>query len=270
MLVSIVTPVFNCKDYIEESILSVIAQKTGEVEYIIYDGGSTDGTCDIINKYKTKIDLFVSEPDTGQANALNKSIKRARGQYILWLNADDLLEKGMLAGLITELAKLDHQDVLVGNLVLFSNKGRYSISKPSLKKDFFNYILNDHRSNLINSTLYPKEHFEKNGYFMENFHFAFDYENYLRLAKNYSFIHYDTTIVRFRKHNNAKSTKNYFEFDREIYNIRKMYHGKLLSKNNLISAMRFFYCYLLLKPMTFLGINMDYALFYFYSGKADR
>lgn len=89
--ISIITAVFNRVDKIEQSILSVVNQTYDNIEYIIIDGGSTDGTVDIIKKYKNRISYWISEPDNGLYNALNKGIKVATGEYIQVIGSDDCL-----------------------------------------------------------------------------------------------------------------------------------------------------------------------------------
>ena len=88
-LVSIITVVFNGEKYLEETILSVINQSYGNIEYIIVDGGSTDGTLNFIKKYEDKIDYWISEPDNGIYDAMNKAISIANGEYINFMNAGD-------------------------------------------------------------------------------------------------------------------------------------------------------------------------------------
>ena len=94
--ISIITPCFNAVKYIEQTILSIINQDYDNIEYIIIDGGSTDGTVDIIKKYEDKVSYWISEPDKGQSDAINKGIAVATGDIFNWINADDFLEKGIL------------------------------------------------------------------------------------------------------------------------------------------------------------------------------
>jgi glycosyltransferase involved in cell wall biosynthesis len=90
-IISIITVVFNASLVLEETVLSVLKQKDAAVEYIIIDGGSTDGTIDVIKKYQDRISDWVSEPDTGIYDAMNKGIMRANGKYICFINTGDLL-----------------------------------------------------------------------------------------------------------------------------------------------------------------------------------
>jgi len=97
--ISIVTPVFNQVEYLEETILSILNQNYPNLEYIIIDGGSTDGTVNIIRKYENRLKYWVSEPDQGQYHAINKGFEHSTGDIMGWLNGDDKLVSGALSSI---------------------------------------------------------------------------------------------------------------------------------------------------------------------------
>lgn len=105
---SIVTPSFNQARYLEQTLKSVISQRDQVHEYFVYDAASTDGSIDIIRRYEKQIDGWVSEKDKGQPDAISKGFARATGDYLCWLNSDDLYLPGALAKVRQALA--DHDD----------------------------------------------------------------------------------------------------------------------------------------------------------------
>ncbi len=115
--ISIVTISYNCKDVIEETILSVIGQTYANIEYIIIDGASTDGTLEIINKYKDKIDYLKSESDKGIYDAMNKGLKAASGDYIIFMNAgDSFYNNNVIECFLPQIEKdtiIAHGDIMV-------------------------------------------------------------------------------------------------------------------------------------------------------------
>lgn len=144
--ISIITPCFNAEKYIEQTILSIINQGYDNLEYIIIDGGSTDGTVDIIKKYEDKITYWISEPDNGQSDAINKGIKVATGEVFNWVNADDYLEKNAL-NLVGDFFKNDSINVVCTPTMLFNENGNIRINDYTpIEKGVFG-LLNYHGLN---------------------------------------------------------------------------------------------------------------------------
>lgn len=114
--ISIVTVVFNGAITLESTILSVINQGFKNIEYVIIDGGSTDGTIDIINKYQDKISFWVSEPDKGIYDAMNKGIKHSKGEYIYFLGCDDILIDEFVLEKVSEFL-INKYKVYYGNVI---------------------------------------------------------------------------------------------------------------------------------------------------------
>ncbi len=112
---SIITPSFNQATYLEQTLGSVLSQRDQIHEYFVYDGGSTDGSVDIVKKYAPQIDYWVSEKDKGQPDAIARGFARATGDYLAWLNSDDLYLPGALSKIRAALEAHPNWDVITGN-----------------------------------------------------------------------------------------------------------------------------------------------------------
>ncbi|MDB5115750.1 MAG: putative biosynthesis related glycosyltransferase [Mucilaginibacter sp.] len=161
-LITVVTVVFNFKDEIENTILSIINQSYSNIEYIIIDGGSVDGTLNIINKYKDGIKICVSEPDKGIFDAMNKSLKLATGDFIIFMNAGDTF---CSANTIANIVEMMHEpnSVYYGNAV-FVNKE--NSSQKHRGGYFSKYRLS--KVNMCHQTIfYPKSAYKNNNFDMD-------------------------------------------------------------------------------------------------------
>ena len=134
--ITIVTPSFNQGRYLEQAILSVLAQRSQIHEYFVMDGGSHDGSVDIIRRYSGQIDYWVSEKDAGQADAIRRGFGRATGDVLLWMCSDDLLLSGAITHVQHAWAVCPDLEVLTGDLVLVDRNSRITRAvqyrKPSL------------------------------------------------------------------------------------------------------------------------------------------
>ena len=148
------TVVFNGGKHLEQAILSVITQSYGNFEYVIIDGGSTDETLDIIDKYTEQIDYWLSEPDSGIYEALNKAVKLARGDWLYVLGADDRLCPGSLERIAAYL--LDKSVIYYGNVTMISDGSRYD--------GYFNAYKLMYKNICHQSILYPRRVFDYHRY----------------------------------------------------------------------------------------------------------
>jgi glycosyltransferase involved in cell wall biosynthesis len=122
-LVSIVTPSYNQAEFLEETIRSVLAQDYEPIEYIVVDGGSTDGSVEIIRRYVDRLAWWVSEPDGGQPQGLNKGFARSKGELMGYLNSDDTLLPGAVSRLVAELERDLEALVAYGDVVYVDDRG---------------------------------------------------------------------------------------------------------------------------------------------------
>ena len=174
-LVSIITIVFNSASHLEKSIQSVLSQTYPYSEYIIIDGGSTDGSVDIIKKYESRLAYWVSEEDKGISDAFNKGIARAKGEIVGIINADDWYEKDAIEKVITHARDVD---IVYGDLRLWKNGERDFIVKGSDTYLPMEMTVN-HPTVFVRRNCY-----QKFGLFDEKYKCAMDYELMLRFKFN--------------------------------------------------------------------------------------
>ncbi|WP_396150042.1 glycosyltransferase family 2 protein [Flavobacterium sp.] len=211
--ISVITVVYNAVATLEETILSVINQDFEDFEFIIIDGGSTDGTIEIIKKYQDKITLWISEPDKGIYDAMNKGIKIAKGDYVYFLGGDDLLySNSVLNNICSKL--IDKNKIYYGN-VLFKTRNVIYDGKFSALKIATRNISHQ-------SIFYPREIFNKYSFDTKYKIFA-DYELNLKLYGNssYSFVYMPITVALFNDEGSSGSNILDFCFERDRFEIIK-------------------------------------------------
>lgn len=185
MKISIITVVRNNKNTIKDAIESVIGQTYNKIEYIVIDGSSTDGTLDIIQSYRDKINTFISEPDSGIYDAMNKGIKLATGDVIGFLNSDDFYPTNNVINRVMEEFQRKQVDSIYGDLVYIDSKNinkivRYWKAK-AYKPGFFKKGWHPPHPTFF----VKKEVYEKYGVFNLEFKIAADYELMLRFFEKY-------------------------------------------------------------------------------------
>lgn len=199
---TIITPSYNQGSFIEETILSVLNQGYPNLEYIIIDGGSTDNSVEIIKKYESKLSYWVSEKDKGQSHALNKGLAHATGEFIGWLNSDDVYVRGAFNKAISAF-KCNPDCILVhGDRILLDAK--------SLVYGWGNSgVFNPETSgfNVCSETAFWRSDKRTEGIsFKEELKFAMDLEFFCRLFKLGRFVKLNTYLGYFRAHEESKST----------------------------------------------------------------
>ena len=233
ILVSVITVVFNGEKYLEQTIQSVLSQSYQNIEYIIVDGGSTDGTLDIIRKYDSQLAYWKSEPDKGISDAFNKGIALSTGDLIGILNADDWYEPEAVARMV---AQYEPESVLHGNKQYWNEDGSQAHqARPNLDILPLEMSLN-HPTVFVSKSLY-----EKHGVFDLNYKLAMDYHLLLRLYNaGAKFIHVDHIIANMRL---GGVSANIVGCYREVLRAKNEVFGNKVSH-------RAYYCWTILRYKT--------------------
>src|SRR5271168_5003089 len=161
--ISLVTPVFNSAKYVEQTIESVLAQKYPNLEYFIVDGGSKDGTVEIIRKYESQITGWVSEPDKGMYDALNKGFARTNGEIMGWISATDQLHLGGLAVVGSVFRDLAEVEWITGRPTGFSEDGMTVTTLDIPRWSRYRFLAGANRYIQQESTFWRRKLWEKAG-----------------------------------------------------------------------------------------------------------
>ncbi|MBI3737485.1 MAG: glycosyltransferase [Chloroflexi bacterium] len=203
-LVSIVTPSFNQARYLEAAIQSVLSQDYPRLEYIIVDGGSTDGSVDIIKKYQSRLAWWVSEPDKGQTDALNKGFARAKGDILAWLNSDDTYEPGVVAAAVKFFQNHPEVGMVYGDANYINEAGRVIGKFPAAQTDLRRlrqgYVHIPQQASFFRGNLWREV-----GPLDPSFYFAMDYDLWVRLAARSQLKYVPQTWANFRLHTAGKT-----------------------------------------------------------------
>lgn len=214
--ISVITPSFNQGRFIETTIQSVINQKYPNLEYIVMDGGSTDETKSILEKYDSSIDYWVSEKDNGQSHALNKGFKKANGDILTWINSDDYYEPNALYAMALEFTLDPDVDLVAGICKIYKDDELFTTHQTSCVDGLLplEEILDIDRFWLKGKFFYQPEVFfsrriwnKAGSHVNEDLYYSMDYELWVRFAKYKAKIKViGTPIVNFRLHEEQKTS----------------------------------------------------------------
>lgn len=216
--ISIITPSLNQVNFLEQTITSVLSQNYPNLEYIIIDGGSTDQSVEIIKKYKKHLAYWVSKPDRGQSDAINKGLRKATGEVINWINSDDYYEKGALTA-IADAFRDKEVNAVCGKGKIVRQDGelvRYSRGTD---------VYNDNLAKTIGwaridqpETFFRRQVLKKTGLLNPNLHYVMDkawWINYLLIFGLDGVRKFDDILVNFRLHEASKTVSQSKHFAQE-------------------------------------------------------
>lgn len=225
--ITVITPSFNQGSFIEETILSVLNQKYPYLEYIVIDGGSKDDSVDIIRKYKNRLAYWVSEPDNGQASAINKGLERATGDIVAFLNSDDLYLPGALQVVAYKFAENPGIEWMSGQWIYFSGTGRPLELQDLIVPRNVTQCLFENYQAAQPSHFWRRSLFEKYGVFDQKYRYCFDHEFYVRLLiAKVRCVKVEHPLSAYRLHPGSKSVAEFDGFAKEFSEIRRKYISK--------------------------------------------
>lgn len=215
--VSIVTPSFNQATFLEKTILSVIGQDYPNLEYFVVDGGSTDGSLEIIQKYSNQIQWWVSEKDSGQAEAINKGFSHASGEIIAWVNSDDFYLPGAITQAVQALGENPSAAFVFGEVQVLNENGEtINILKYGdwgLKELMSFHIIGQP------AVFMRREALLRAGMLDTQYHFLLDHQLWLRLASAAEIRYVPQLWAGAHYHAGSKNAARGVEFGREAHRI---------------------------------------------------
>ena len=227
-LVTIVTPSFNQAAYLEETIQSVLAQEYRDIQYILIDGGSMDGSLKVIKKYASRLDYWVSEKDSGQTDALNKGLALTKGKYCGWINADDRLKPNAVAEAVEYLEKNSHVGMVYGDADFIDAKGsvlgKFAARQTDYAKLLKGYVHIPQQSAFWRASLWWQV-----GPLNPDVTFAMDYDLWVRLAKLSKLKYLPKLWAEFRLHQESKTLRNDMRAWEDMLKVHKREGGSAFS-----------------------------------------
>ena len=216
-LVSIITPSYNQAPYLEQTIRSVLEQDYPRIEYIVVDGGSTDNSAEIIQKYADRLAYWISEKDSGQAEAINKGVARANGENVAWLNSDDYYMLNTVSFAVRCFEQNPDVVMVYGDMLAVDGEGQ-TINVLKYKQLALEDLL---CFQIIGqpSVFFRRSALEKTGLLEPSFHFMLDHHLWIRLAQQGRILHVPQVWSAARYHPQAKNRARAAEFGREAFRV---------------------------------------------------
>ena len=205
-LVSIVTPSFNQSEFLEATIQSVLEQDYSRIEYILMDGGSTDGSLDIIQRYADRLAFWLSEPDLGQTDAINKGFARSEGDILAWLNSDDLYDPWAVSEAVEFLSRNPEVGMVYGAAYYIDELGNVIARYPARQTDY-KRLRRGVATIPQQASFFRSKLWDQVGPLDPSFYYAMDYDLWVRISARAPIAFVDTPWAKFRLHGESKSLR---------------------------------------------------------------
>lgn len=261
MKISIVTVTYNCETMIEDTIKSVVTQSYQNKEYVIIDGGSSDNTINIINRYRNDIDIIISEPDKGIFDAMNKALSKTTGDYVIFINAGDRFASNEIISSVFDTDTFIDEDLIYGDVYYETIAGlKLSKAHSIYEKKYSLYDLVFKAQGFSHQSLFTKTNILKSIGFDLNYPIGADYyATYLVFRKgNHKLKYVEQPIAIFNAIKDGASHSS--NFQREIYDERAQMFG--LKRGVLYESIIFFLktVYTMKKKMESIAPNLVRSL----------
>ncbi|MCE1253924.1 MAG: glycosyltransferase [Anaerolineae bacterium] len=214
---SVVTPSYQQALFLEQTMLSVLNQDVEGLEYIVVDGGSTDGSVDIIRRHADRLAWWISEEDEGQADAINKGLRQTRGEIVAWLNSDDVYQPGTLKKVLDYFDR--HPDIgLVYGDVLAIDGANQAINLMRYEDWGLDGLM---RFEIIGQpgVFFRRKFLQETGLLDTRFHYTLDHHLWLRIAARTSIAYLPETLAAARYHAGAKNVAQAASFGADAFRI---------------------------------------------------
>ncbi|NOT61390.1 MAG: glycosyltransferase [Acidobacteria bacterium] len=232
-LVSIVTPSFNQGAFIAQTIDSVLAQDYANLEYLIMDGGSTDETLDVLRSYGSRI-RWISASDGGQSAAINRGWQISQGEFLAWVNSDDLLKPGAIREAVSAFHQQPETAMVYGECDYIDQTGRIIGQYATRPFDYYDLLKSVANYLPQPSVFIRRAALESAGWLDESLHYLMDYDLYLRIGNRGSVAFIARPLAALRLHDDAKSLDRLAAFGEEMVRIIE----RALSSNSLPPELR--------------------------------
>lgn len=206
-------------EFLERTILSVLEQDYPNLEYIVIDGGSTDGSVEIIRKYENRLAFWVSEKDRGQSHAINKGLQLATGDWVAWQNSDDIFYPDAFKRVDITVRRYPRAKLIIGDINLIDESDRV-IREMKYVRPTYEALLAEGMVLTNQAAFWRRDLHPRVGYLNESLHYGFDYEWFLRVLRDAKeAVHLPYCLGALRYHGATKTSRSQAMFDAEYVGI---------------------------------------------------